>query len=156
MRGLKKVRTHRKSLIGALALLLFLGTAPASAADLYGLVIGTDDYIREHVLNDRTFSKFPGPDAPFQFRLKDPGTETVIAICNATGKSADGIKHDFKSRQFTDLGNYRGFLTRQIVAEAKDKLAEGQKEKAESGKETAGAPAPSEIVSRTAIKLQVK
>jgi hypothetical protein len=97
MRGLKKVRTHRKSLIGALALLLFLGTAPASAADLYGLVIGTDD-----------------------------------------------------------LGNYRGFLTRQIVAEAKDKLAEGQKEKAESGKETAGAPAPSEIVSRTAIKLQVK
>ena len=45
MRGLKKVRTHRKSFIGALALLLFLGTAPASAADLYGLVIGTDDYI---------------------------------------------------------------------------------------------------------------
>ena len=37
--------------------------------------------------------------------------------------------------------------TRQIVAEAKDKLAEGQKEKAESGKETAGAPAPSEIAS---------
>jgi hypothetical protein len=120
-----------------------------------GIRQATDD-IREHVLNDRTFSKFPGPAAPFQFRLKDPGTETVIAICNATGKSADGIKHDFKSRQFTDLGNHRGFLTRQIVAEAKDKLAEGQKEKAESGKETAGAPAPSEIVSRTAIKLQVK
>ena len=45
MRGLKKVRTHRKSLTGALDLLLFLGKAPASAADLYGLVIGTDDYI---------------------------------------------------------------------------------------------------------------
>ena len=45
MSGLKKGRTHRKSLIGALTLLLFLGTAPASAADLYGLVIGIDDYI---------------------------------------------------------------------------------------------------------------
>lgn len=62
-----------------------------------------------------------------------------------------------RSGQFTDLGNYRGFLTRQIVAEAKDKLTEGQKEKGEAGaKETAAAPAPSEILSRTAIKLQVK
>ncbi|MGC1344506.1 MAG: hypothetical protein WA863_00030, partial [Methyloceanibacter sp.] len=54
------------------------------------------------------------------------------------------------------LGNYGGFLTRQIVAEAKDKLAEGQKEKAEPGKETAAAPASGETLSGTAIKLQVK
>lgn len=53
---------------------------------------------------------------------KDLGTETVIAISNALGNTADGIKHDLKKRQFTELGNYRGFLTR--VAEAKDKLAE--------------------------------
>jgi hypothetical protein len=87
----------------------------------------------------------------------------VIAICNASGKTADGSKHDFKNRQFTELANYRGFLsnyrgflTCQIVAEAKDNLVEGQKEMAEaSAKETAGAPAPSEILSRTAIKLQV-
>ena len=72
--------------------------------------------------------QFPGADAPFQFRLKDAGTETVIAICNATGKDADGIKHDFKTRQFTDLGNYRGFLARQIVVEAKEKVAEGKKD----------------------------
>jgi hypothetical protein len=122
-----------------------------------GTVIFPNKFQQDNFLTAGKEVKFPGPDAPFQFRLKDPGTETVIAICNATGKTADGIKHDFKKRQFTELGNYRGFLTRQIVAEAKDKLAEGQKEKAEAGaKQTAGAPAPGEIVSRTAIKLQVK
>jgi hypothetical protein len=69
-------------------------------------------------------------------------------VCNASGKDVDGIKHDFKTRQFTELGNYRGFLTRQIVVEGQEKIAEGQKDK---GK----APA-SDILSRTAIKLVVK
>jgi hypothetical protein len=50
----------------------------------------------------------------------------VIAICNATGKDADGIKHDFKKRGFTELGNYRDFLTRQIVVEGAEKIAEGK------------------------------
>lgn len=85
-------------------------------------------------------SAVPGPNAPFQFRLKDPGTETVIASCNASGQTADGIKNDFKKRQFTDLGNYRGFLTRQIVAEAKDKLAEGQKEKGNTAEAASAGP----------------
>jgi hypothetical protein len=63
------------------------------------------------------------------------------SICRQTATSSSS----FRSRQ----GNYRGFLTRQIIAEAKDKLAEGQKEKAEPGKGTAAAPAPGQILSRT-------
>ena len=94
-----------------------------------GTVIFPNKFQQDNFLKAGKEVQFPGSDAPFQFRLKDPGTETVIAICNASGKTADGIQHDFKKRQFTDLGNYRGFLTRQIVTEAKDKLAEGQKEK---------------------------
>jgi hypothetical protein len=122
-----------------------------------GTVIFPNKFQQDNFLKAGKEVQFPGSDAPFQFRLKDPGTETVIAICNASGKTADGIQHDFKKRQFTDLGNYRGFLTRQIVAEAKDKLAEGQKEKEKAPeKQTGAAPAPSEISSRTAIKLQVK
>jgi Domain of unknown function (DUF4384) len=159
-----------------------------------GTVIFPNKFQQDNLLPAGKEVKFPAPEAPFQFRLKDPGTETVIAICNATGKDADGIKHDFKSRGFTELGNYRGFLTRQIVAEAKEKIAAGQKDqgkepakaegkepaKAEGkepakveGKESAkvegkdqgkeesapsktGASKPGEIVSRTAIKLEVK
>jgi Domain of unknown function (DUF4384) len=125
-----------------------------------GTVIFPNKFQQDNFLAAGKEVQFPGADAPFQFRLKDPGTETVIAICNASGKTVDGIKHDFKKRQFTDLGNYRGFLTRQIVAEAKEKVAEGQKDKekdqtAEKKDEGPTAP-PSEILSRTAIKLEVK
>ncbi len=123
-----------------------------------GTVIFPNKFQQDNLLPAGKEAKFPAADAPFQFRLKDPGTETVIAICNATGKDVDGIKHDFKKRQFTDLGNYRQFLTRQIVVEGAEKVAEGQKEK---DKEKPGqAPAPgaagSDILSRTAIKLVVK
>ena len=77
-------------------------------------------------------AQFPGPKTPFQFRPKDPGTETVVAICNATGK-ADGIKHHFKKRGFTELGKYRDFLTRQIVVEGAEKIAEGRTGEREKG-----------------------
>jgi hypothetical protein len=121
-----------------------------------GTVIFPNKFQQDNLLPAGKEAQFPGASAPFQFRLKDPGTETVIAICNATGKEADGIKHDFKKRQFTELGNYRDFLTRQIVVEGAEKIAEGKT----SGQETAGGAAPaaptSDILSRTAIKLVVK
>jgi hypothetical protein len=124
-----------------------------------GTVIFPNKFQQDNLLPAGKVAQFPGSDAPFQFRLKDPGTETVIAICNASGKQADGIKHDFKSRQFTELGNYREFLTRQIVVEGQEKVAEGQKGKVGEGGGAPGKPGaaiPSDILSRTAIKLQVK
>ena len=122
-----------------------------------GTVIFPNKFQQDNFLAAGKEVQFPGAEAPFQFRLKDPGTETVIAICNASGKTVDGIKHDFKTRQFTDLGNYRGFLTRQIVAEAKEKVAEGKKDEvAEKKKDEAPGAPSSDILSRTAIKLQVK
>ncbi|HZJ12322.1 MAG TPA: hypothetical protein VFD26_06680 [Methyloceanibacter sp.] len=70
-----------------------------------------------------------------------------------------------RPRQFTELGNYRDYLTRQIVVEGAEKIAEGQKGKkgkgaaksAEKQGIAAGVPGvPSDILSRTAIKLEVK
>jgi len=61
----------------------------------------------------------------------------VIVVCNAAGKDVDGIKHDFKTRGFTEVGNYREFLTRQIVVEGQQKAAQGQKAK-ESGQRCQG------------------
>jgi len=116
-----------------------------------GTVIFPNKFQQDNLLAAGKETQFPGKDAPFQFRLKDPGTETVIAICNATGKQADGIKHDFKTRAFTPLGNYRKFLTRQIVVEGEQKVAAAQKEKAKNE-----SPKPSQILARTAIKLDVK
>ena len=123
-----------------------------------GTVIFPNKFQQDNFLPAGKEVQFPGSSAPFQFRLKDPGTETVIAICNASGKEADGIKHDFKKRGFTELGNYRDFLTRQIVVEGAEKIAEGktgEKEKENARGTVQGAPA-SDILSRTAIKLVVK
>ena len=123
-----------------------------------GTVILPNKFQQDNFLPAGKEAQFPGSKAPFQFRLKDPGTETVVAICNATGKEADGIKHDFKKRGFTELGNYRDFLTRQIVVEGAEKIAEGktgEKEKENARGTVQGAPA-SDILSRTAIKLVVK
>ena len=119
-----------------------------------GTVIFPNKFQQDNFLPAGKKAQFPGASAPFQFRLKDPGTETVIAICNATGKEADGIKHDFKKRQFTELGNYRDFLTRQIVVEGAEKIAEG-KSSEKKADVAPGAPT-SDILSRTAIKLEVK
>lgn len=95
--------------------------------------------------------KFPSADAPFTYRVRDAEDVTVVAVCNASGKDVDGIKHDFKKRDFTDLGNYRDFITRQIVVDGAKKIAEGKKAE-ETGKK---APA-AEITSRAAIKIHVK
>jgi hypothetical protein len=95
--------------------------------------------------------KFPSADAPFTYRVRDAEDVTVVAVCNASGKDVDGIKHDFKKRDFTDLGNYRDFITRQIVVDGAKKIAEGKKAE-ETGKK---APA-AEITSRAAIKIHVR
>jgi Caspase domain len=46
---------------------------------------------RERIVDDEMFAWLQAADKK--------------AICNATGTEADGIKHDFKTRQFTELGN---------------------------------------------------
>lgn len=100
--------------------------------------------------------EFPGPKAPFQFRLKDPGTETVIAVCNATGKDVDGVKHKFRSAAFTELGNYGKHLTRKIVVEAaKVKSLKGKTgRKAKNAKKILAGKR--KILARTAIKIEVR
>lgn len=121
-----------------------------------GTVIFPNKFQQDNLLPAGKALQFPASDAKFQFRLKDPGTETVVAICNATGTEADGIKHDFKTRQFTELGNYRDFLTRQIVVEGAEKIAAARLgQQGVSGEGAPGTP-KSDILSRTAIKLTVK
>ncbi len=57
---------------------------------------------------------------------------------------------------FTEVGNYREFLTRQIVVEGQAKAAEGQKAKELGSAAKVEAVATSNTPSRTAIKLEVK
>jgi mono/diheme cytochrome c family protein len=56
--------------------------------------------------------RFPSEKAPYQFRLREKGTETLIGVCTPSAKTADGIRHDYEKQRFTELGDYRAFLNR--------------------------------------------
>ena len=61
----------------------------------------------------------PGSNAPFQYRMKDSGVETVIAVCTPGKAAVDGIKHDFKREAFTSVGDYTRSVSRAISVEAR-------------------------------------
>jgi Domain of unknown function (DUF4384) len=62
--------------------------------------------------------QLPGDNASFQYRMKDRGFETVIAVCTETNTGIDGIQHDFSRSAFTSIPDYTGAVARSIVVEA--------------------------------------
>lgn len=52
----------------------------------------------------------PAKGAPYRFRFKDRGQETIVAICSQTHKSPRGIAHDYERLRFTVLGDWQLFL----------------------------------------------
>jgi DNA-binding phage protein len=116
-----------------------------------GTVIYPNKFQQANVIKAGQNFKFPGADAPFQFRFRDKGTETVIALCNANQGKVDTIAHDFGNKQFTELGNYEKFVTRAIVVEASKKpkkVASADKKIAKIAKRSG--------IARSAIKIAVK
>ena len=118
-----------------------------------GTVLYPNKFQQDNLLKAGKEFIFPGDDAPFQFRMKDPGTEKVIALCNPNGAKEQTIAHNFASNAFTNLGNYERYATRAIVVEAKKvketaknniTLAAGEKIAKRSG------------INRTAIKIEVQ
>ncbi|MFM9847483.1 MAG: DUF4384 domain-containing protein [Hyphomicrobiaceae bacterium] len=63
--------------------------------------------------------KVPRADAGYRLRLREAGTERIVALCNtATSGAVDGIRHDFERQRFTEIGDYRAFLARALAPEA--------------------------------------
>lgn len=52
----------------------------------------------------------PAAAAPYRFRFKDKGRETIVANCSQTHKSPVGITHDYDRLRFTVLGDWELFL----------------------------------------------
>ncbi|MEZ5774652.1 MAG: DUF4384 domain-containing protein [Hyphomicrobiaceae bacterium] len=120
-----------------------------------GTVIYPNEYQKDHFLAAGKELVLPGDDAPFQFRLQDYGTETVIAVCNASEEAVDGIKHDFDKKSFTDLGDYEQYVTRSIVVEQAKPKKKGKKASVEAA-ETGHISGKGDVLARTAIKLEVE
>ncbi len=94
--------------------------------------------------------RIPGDKAPYQLRLRDKGSETLIGICAAGGKAVDGIHHDFEKQRFTELGDYRAFLSRAWGTDGKPRRP------ARKPGETVEPAQPAEPQARTAIRIRIE
>ncbi len=89
----------------------------------------------------------PGTDAPFVFRLKDRGTETVIAVCADKNVPVDGIIHDFNRSEFTSVPDYAKAVSRSI---------EVQRKSADAYQRTNTSQAVQANIWRAVVKVQVR
>lgn len=86
-----------------------------------GAVVYPNDFDQANLLEAGKELKIPADGAPYQFRLRDAGRETIVGICLGGPKPPFAIKHDFERQRFTELGDYRAFLNRSAAADAQDR-----------------------------------
>lgn len=92
--------------------------------------------------------QFPGPNAPFKFRMKDPGVETIVAVCSTHADGGDRILHNFQKDPFTSIRDYDAVLAKAIAIDPVKPAA-----KPTTGAMPSSTPRPS---SRAAIRVQVR
>jgi mono/diheme cytochrome c family protein len=89
--------------------------------DCYLTLIGIDGRGRGMVLYPSEFEpanrlvrgkvlQVPAIDAPYKFRFKEKGRETLVATCSTSQRSPPGLAHDFDRLRFTVLGDWELFL----------------------------------------------
>jgi hypothetical protein len=82
-----------------------------------GTVLLPNSYQQDNRIRAGIPIQFPGPNAPFKFRMKDPGTETIVAVCATNANGGDRIQHDFQRDSFTPIANYDDVLGRAIAVD---------------------------------------
>jgi len=80
-----------------------------------GTVLLPNSYQQDNRIRAGVPIQFPGSNAPFKFRMKDPGTETIVAVCATEANGGDRIQHDFQRNSFTSIANYDDVLGRAIA-----------------------------------------
>lgn len=126
-----------------------------------GTVLLPNSFQQDNKIRAGVPVRFPGPGAPFQFRMKDRGTETVTAVCATQAAGGDRIQHDFKKNQFTPVQNYTRTLARSIAVEPAGSAPPAISGLTNSGNAAVGGPKDppaegSRASLRAAIKVQVR
>lgn len=125
-----------------------------------GTVLMPNRFQQENFIKAGVPIQFPGAGAPFQFRMKDKGRETVTAVCATQAGGGDRIQHDFNKDQFTPVPNYTTAVARSIAV-----IPANSGTPAISGVTNTGAaavsarqppPQGSRVSFRAAIQLQVR
>jgi hypothetical protein len=108
-------------------------------------VIFPNKFTQDNFIRGGQSFQFPSEKDGYDFNFEDKGTETVIALCDASGNSLPDIKADYTKDDFTPLGRTISVNKKIDNVVAPDKL----KNKPGSGGFTAD-------VVRTGIKIKVE
>jgi hypothetical protein len=100
-----------------------------------GTVLLPNRFQQDNLIRAGTPFQFPGVNAPFQFRTKDKGVESIVAVCTVRPSDNDGINHNFTREAFTSVPNYTRTLGRALEVVPAGAAAAGS-----------SAPAPSAAV----------
>jgi hypothetical protein len=125
-----------------------------------GTVLMPNRFQQENFIKAGVPIQFPGAGAPFQFRMKDKGRETVTAVCATQAGGGDRIQHDFNKDQFTPVPNYTTAVARSIAVVPANSGTPAISGVTNTGAAAASARQPppqgSRVSFRAAIQLQVR
>ena len=79
-----------------------------------GTVLLPNRFQQDNLIRAGTPFQFPGANAPFQYRTKDKGVESIVAVCTVRPEENDGIQHNFTREAFTSVPNYTRALGRAL------------------------------------------
>jgi hypothetical protein len=113
-----------------------------STQDCYLTLIGIDkagiatvlfpnDLDGENLLRAGSSMTVPIQGAAYQLRFKEPGRETIVAVCTSPGQRPAGIGHNFEKQRFTVLGPWRAFL--RTIDERETELAKTERRRGGNG-----------------------
>jgi hypothetical protein len=131
-----------------------------------GTVLFPNKFQQNNKIKGRVELQFPGDKAGFTYRVKDPGVETVIAVCTDKGGEVDGIKHNFTRSVLTSVPDYSSSVARSVANQPVKRaiVIEGDlaaKPGAKPGAKPTPVPAPAKgeapaVSLRNAIKIEVR
>ena len=93
----------------------------------------------------------PGDKAHYQFRLKEIGTETVVARCQTQAKFPAGVEPDYERQRFTVLGSYDNFLRTSYGLDT-----DAARQRAASKAAPKDAKTAAESTARAAVSITIK
>jgi hypothetical protein len=125
-----------------------------------GTVIYPSDFETNSLITAGQVLRLPARGAPYAFRLREKGTEQIVALCNEASSLIDAITHDFERQRFTDLGNYPDYVLKHATGLGADAPATGRPDRRSRGRrrkpEPTGQPARPDQINRTAITIVIE
>jgi hypothetical protein len=119
-------------------------------------VLFPNEFEQNNVLAGGQERRVPGERAPYQFRAKEKGRETLVGVCTVGVKIADGIRQDYERQWFTTLGDWRTFLDRALAGRSAEPRGGGPRKSRARAQAKAAASLRPEHHARTAITYEVR